>query len=135
MEMVPKVGLGELRFGMTPVEVRSIFPEQEMYEEWMGGNLNDSLLYHGLILSFDECDSFGPLSDSRLNDIIIQGRNDIQLWGVELREWTRTEFVAYLDRIQISHKWYGRTVCIPEYSISATFTDSGRLESFAASPP
>jgi len=37
---------------MRPNEIVSVFTEPQMYEEWMGGNLNDSLLFQGLILGF-----------------------------------------------------------------------------------
>lgn len=133
MEMIPKVGLGEIRFGMSPAKVRAIFPEQETYEEWMGGNLNDALLYHGLILMFDKHDAFGPLSDSRLDEIIIKGRTDISFWGLRLLDWSRDDLVSHLDRIQTRCEWYGPTLLVPEYSVSATFTENGRLENFGAS--
>ena len=41
MEIIPKVGIGPLHFGMNPDQVRALFAEEETYEDWMGGNLND----------------------------------------------------------------------------------------------
>lgn len=63
LDILPWTGLGPLRFGMKPNEVRRAFDEDQVYEDWMGGNLNDSLLYRGLILGFDKEDSRGPLKD------------------------------------------------------------------------
>ena len=53
MEVIPNIGVGPVRFGMSPAEVLTAIPEGQKYEEWMGGNRNDSLLFHGLILGFD----------------------------------------------------------------------------------
>lgn len=129
MEIIPKVGLGELHFGMTPAEIRAKFPKEETYEEWMGGNLDDSLLFHGLILMFDNHDGYGPLHDSRLTDILIQGRSDIRLWGLDLLEWTRDKFVDYLDQTETPYEWRG-SLLVPRYSISASFSNSGNLANF-----
>ena len=53
MEVIPNIGIGPVRFGMSPAEALAAIPEGQKYEEWMGGNRNDSLLFHGLILGFD----------------------------------------------------------------------------------
>ena len=75
---------------MTPAEVRAAIGEPERYEEWMGGNLNDSVLFHGLICGFDDCDAYGPRPDSALRElrISVPHRGDIMLWGRSLAEWT-----------------------------------------------
>jgi hypothetical protein len=132
IELVPRVGLGEVRFGMTPSEVRTKFHEQEEYEEWMGGNLNDSLMFHGLIFMFDDCNTYGPLNDSKLTDIVIQGRDDISLWGRNSLEWSRDQFIDHLNRIETSYNWLGTRLFFPEYSLSVTFTNSGKLENIHA---
>ena len=81
MEIIPKVGLGPLRFGMAPDQVRALFSEQETYEDWMGGNLNDSILYRGLIIEFDLCDAWGPLAGSKFREVRLHRREDAILWG------------------------------------------------------
>ena len=90
LELLPRRGIGTASFGMTPAEVRAPLREPEAYEEWMGGNLNDSLLFHGLICGFDECDAYGPLADSALRElrISVPHRRDVMLWGRPLAEWT-----------------------------------------------
>ena len=82
---------------MTPSEVRAALREREGYEEWMGGNLNDSLLFHGLICGFDECDAYGPLADSALCElrISVPHRDDVTLWGRPLTEWTARDLMEH----------------------------------------
>ena len=66
-EINPGVGVGPVTFGQSPSEVQAAMAEQQMYEDWMGGNLNDALLFRGLRLHFSKCDSRAPLADSTLN--------------------------------------------------------------------
>jgi hypothetical protein len=98
MEIRLGEGIGPISHGMTPAEVRAAFPEPEGYEEWMGGNLNDALLFRGLIVSFTRCDAFGPLPDALVAGIQALGREDLTLDGVPLRQWTRAALRAWLDR-------------------------------------
>jgi hypothetical protein len=65
-DLVPNERVGPAHFGLRPAQVTSVMGETELYEDWMGGNLNDSLLFRGLILGFDRCDANGPLPDGRL---------------------------------------------------------------------
>jgi len=51
MEIIPDIGLGSMRFGMSPDEVVALMGEAQTYEDWMGGNLNDSLVYHHQLLA------------------------------------------------------------------------------------
>lgn len=98
MEIRLGEGIGPIRHGMTPAEVRAAFPEPEVYEEWMGGNRNDALLFHGIIVLFTRCDAYGPLPDARVDEIQALDREDLTLDGVPLRQWTRTALRAWLDR-------------------------------------
>jgi hypothetical protein len=129
MELIPNVGIGSLRFGMSPAEVRAVRPEEQTYEEWMGGNLNDSLLYHGLIIGFDECNSTGPLPDSRLTRICVLGREDAVIWGQAICDWTKETVTSHLDRSRIPCRMLDSgDVSVQALSLSLSFDDSGRLE-------
>ncbi|HKN65015.1 MAG TPA: hypothetical protein VJW73_01980, partial [Gemmatimonadaceae bacterium] len=88
---------------MTPAEVRAALGEPEGYEEWMGGNLNDSLLFHGLICGFDECDAYGPLSGSALCElrISVPHRGDTVLWGRPLAQWTARDLRQHAASMSI----------------------------------
>src|SRR6185369_10344683 len=101
MLLLPKIGLGEVRFGMTPGEVQKAFHEPQKYEDWMGGNLNDSLLFHGIIFGFYEHNTFGPLPDAKLEEIRTNGREDLILWGKQIHEWNKTSLAHYLNENKI----------------------------------
>jgi hypothetical protein len=81
---------------MRPVEVFAAFPESQVYEDWMGGNLNDALLFQGLRLHFTECDSNAPLPDSRLEWIVIHQRSDACLFDRPVGEWTKESVLREL---------------------------------------
>ena len=90
LEFLPQQGLGAMRFGMRPAEVEAVFAEPEVYEDWMGGNRNDALLRRGLILSFDQCDAWGPLPHARLCglDVWFAHRPELTFWGEAFGRWT-----------------------------------------------
>jgi len=91
----PLVGLGEIKFGMSPQEVAEIMNEDEVYEDWMGGNLNNSLFFHGLIFGFDKCDTYAPLKDSKLGEVFIHGREDVILFEKPLDSWSPQGLINY----------------------------------------
>jgi len=102
----------------------------------MGGNLNDSLLYHGLVLGFDKCDAHGPLPDSSFVDVWIRGRPDVILWGKPLSDWTREAVEAHLLQRKITYeatKLFG--INIPSLALGLDFEPDGRIESADISSP
>lgn len=94
-------GIGQIEFGMNPSQVISIMDEEQVYENWMGGNLNSSLLFQGMILDFDQHNSNGPIKDSKFCGIKINSRKDIYLFGRKLIEWNEFEFVEVLHTNKI----------------------------------
>jgi hypothetical protein len=96
LDIHPGEGIGPIRLGMQPAEVLAVFPEPQVYEDWMGGNLNDALLFHGLRLHFSECDSRAPLRDSTLNWIVIHQRANAYLFGRPVRKWTKKRVLRAL---------------------------------------
>jgi hypothetical protein len=96
LEIHPGKGIGPISIGMRPAEVLAVFPESQTYEEWMGGNLNDALLFPGLRLHFSACDSRAPLPDSTLNWVVIHQRADAYLFGRRVGEWTKDSVLREL---------------------------------------
>lgn len=82
------MGVDRVILGMSPPQARRAFPEKQVYEDWMGGNLNHCYLYHGLIFCFTKCDSIRPLPDSILDSIVIQQREDAFLCEEPMESWT-----------------------------------------------
>lgn len=56
----------------------------------MGGSLNDSLYYPGIIFSFDACDLYGPLETARLDQIEVN------------REFPGTPFEVAVGSLRLS---------------------------------
>jgi hypothetical protein len=96
-------GIGPVTLGMRPADVLALFPEQQKWESWMGGNLNDALLFHGLVFGFSDCDSRAPLPNSRLESIIVRDREGAEFLERPLASWRREELLARLREL-------GRTV-------------------------
>jgi len=112
---------------MRPAEVLAIFSEPQVYEDWMGGNLNDALLFHGLRLHFGHCDARAPLPDSTLNWVVIHQREDAYLFGQPVGEWTKEAVVRELQ----ARGYEVRTppngdVEVPQ-QIGMSFDEDGRL--------
>jgi hypothetical protein len=101
MDIIANFGIGPLHFGMKPAEILKLFPEEQKWEFWMGGNRNDSLFFHGILLEFDKCNSTGPLPDSRLTELEVFGREDATLWGQNIIDWTEKAIVEYIHRNDI----------------------------------
>lgn len=142
LQIIPKIGIGPLRFGMSPDEVRRRFPEKETYEEWMGGNLNDSLLYRGLILGFGASDSHGPPADSHFCEVILNRRQDATLWGKSLFTWTKTSIRDHLENNGIAYESHENgDILVGSLCTSMSFDESGQLvyiemwSSDAGNPP
>jgi len=127
LEIHPGEGFGPIRHGMRPAEVLAVFTELQMYEDWMGGNLNDALLFKGLRCHFGECDSSGPLPHSRLNWIVIHQRPDAYLFGQPVGEWTKESVLAELRmRGYDAHTPLNGDVEVPQ-QIGLSFDDDGHL--------
>jgi len=127
-EILPTEGVGQVRFGQKPGEVQAIMSEPQVYENWMGGDLNDSLLYQGLILGFDRCDSRGPLRDSRFVEARMTARVGASLFGKQVVEWTRDELVALLRSRGHALSEVKNEVSVEAVGLSVSFDEAGRVD-------
>ncbi len=103
MEIISGTKIGPFERGMKFEEVKSLIKEPEVHEAWMGGNLNDSIIIHGLILSFDRCNSNGPSPDSILIDYEVRNRSDATIFGDLINNWTWEKFKSYLEDNDIKY--------------------------------
>jgi hypothetical protein len=101
LDLRPGEGIGDLLFGMNPAAIEQKMNEPSTYEEWMGGNLNDAMLYAGLILIFDRFSSSGPLPDSRFVQAIVHDRSDASFAGRALAHWSKADLIDHLHSNQI----------------------------------
>ncbi len=108
MKIFPGEGLGPIHFGLTPREVKAICGENQVYEEWMGGNLNSSLFYTGIIIYFDQCDSFGPLECSHVTDFnIYKTFKNLEFMGLNVFSCSVADIERKLHEERISFEDYG----------------------------
>jgi hypothetical protein len=126
--LVPNVGVGPAQFGHRPAQVLAAMGESPAYEGWMGGNLNDALLFAGLVLGFDACDAHGPLSASRFVEARICGRENASLFGTPLVAWTRASLVAWLrERGHVVHQ-SADDVNVEALGLSLSFSSTGQIQ-------
>ena len=127
LDIHPGEGIGPIRHGMRPGELLAAFLEPQVYEDWMGGNLNDALFFHGLRLHFSNCDARTPLPSSTLNWIVIHQREDAYLFGRPVGEWTKDSVLQELR----ARGYDGQTppngdAEVPQ-QVGMSFDDDGRL--------
>jgi hypothetical protein len=127
LELQPWLGLGPLHFGMTPAQVRAALAEPEAYEEWMGGNLNDSILFRGLICGFDRHDSQGPVAQAKLRELrLATTRPDVVFEGRPLRNWTR-ETLSALPALANAQPSGPSSLSIPALGLAFDFDERGQV--------
>ncbi|WP_146505189.1 hypothetical protein [Rubinisphaera italica] len=103
------------------------FSEPQVYEDWMGGNLNDALLFHGLRFHFSDCDTRAPLPTSTLDWVVIHQREDACLFDRPITEWNKEAVVQEL----LTRGYHVLTepngdVEVPQ-NIGLSFDENGRL--------
>jgi len=89
MNIFPNQGIGALKFGMNPKAVKKLMGSKLIYQDWMGGNLNDSLFYTDLVIGFNDCDSSEPLANSALVEFRANASQRIKFNGFTLAELSR----------------------------------------------
>ena len=128
MEIKPKVGIGCINFGMHPNQIIEIMNEDVCYEPWMGGNLNDSIYYKGLIFGFNECNGPAPSSNAEFRELRIMYRQDLTLFGEPLNSWTRSKISSKLSQIGVNHmSAVSGDISCDELSCVFSFDDLGQL--------
>jgi hypothetical protein len=128
LEIIPGEGIGPIRRGMKPAEVLAVFTEPQVYEDWMGGNLNGSLIFHGICLEFTNCDAQTPLPQSTLDTIIVHGREDAHLFGRPISEWMKVELVEELRSRNYEPEFYPNGGIAVSSLIGLLFDDLGQLD-------
>jgi hypothetical protein len=103
-------GLGPIRLGMRPNEVKTILGRTLTWEPWMGGNLNDCLYYPGIILYFDKYNGVGPLEDAQLIEIEINSQYPALWKGVRIGSLTPDRASQLLPENKCTTYPNGKTV-------------------------
>lgn len=128
MNLVPHQGLGPIAFGATPATVRLILGSDLEWEQWIGGNLNDSLFYKGVVFTFDEHNSHGPLETGRLTGITVNKSFSGSFLGIRLDELTRATLIME-TRSVLTKSYPNGSIRIPSHNAHVSFSSDGILES------
>ena len=96
LEIEPGRGVGPIILGMRKSEVRSVFNERVVYEDWMQQGSSDTN-FHGLRLDFAESPSF------RLIRITVHCREDATLFGRTLTRWKKSRLVLRFEESLIHY--------------------------------
>lgn len=95
-------GVGPIKFGMPLSQVVEIMGDKQTIEDWMGGNRNDSLMYPGIIIGFNQYDSNGPTPDGIVFEFEIEKSfPNLQFLGVDFSLVTQKELETLLNKDQI----------------------------------
>ncbi len=128
-EVFPLVGVDQLRFGMTPLQVRSLYGETQQYEEWMGGNLNDFMFYEGILIGFDGKNGQSPSESSKVVMCEVRNHIGIQMLGIEITHLKKSELLEIFRQRNIpttqTSDWFLR---VPSLGIQLSFNSTHNLE-------
>jgi hypothetical protein len=125
MELIPH-GIGLITLGMLPVQVENILGKHHTYEEWMGGNLNDSLLYRGMVISFNRSDASKPLENSQANEIWIHSNCPATLAGQDVFSLYKRDIEKILTTKEINFE-SSNDIWVSEYGWDFCFDENARV--------
>ena len=137
LEVELQSGAGPIRFSMTATDVLRLLPEPRGWEEWMGGNTNGNLLYHGMVLWFwpDSNRSDDPPPTARLFRIQLRRRPGVTLFGVPAEQWTAQTLRAELEARGHAVRQLEPTDLSVGDALEFAFDSRGRLELIDLSAP
>ena len=94
-------GLGPIKFGFRPNQVKSMLGSELHYEEWMGGNLENFLFYKGLLIGFKGEIESSPSEDSFVCMFQVKTTHPLYIWGKEITRATKPEISKMLAQQNI----------------------------------
>ena len=127
MEIYPNKGIGSIKFGMNPAAVKKLMGSDSIYEEWMGGNLNDTLFYSDLIVGFNDCDEDEPLPNSQVVEFRANASDRIKFDGICLAELSRDTLASMAVQGVEATLDKNQDVIFQELGISFGFNDNGAV--------
>lgn len=127
MEIYPNKGVGRIEFGMNPDSVKEIMSSNLVYEEWMGGNLNDTLFYSDLVIGFNDCDGDAPLPDSHVVEFRANGSDRVKFNGYSLAELSREKLASMVVQGIEAKLDKNQDVIFQELGVSFGFNENGTV--------
>lgn len=125
MEIFPNQGIGEIHFGMRPLQLIQILGHQfaNASEEWQDGNLNDGICYTGLLFIFNKMQDAIPSDDSQLIEIWANGKAELTIQGHNLFQKNHVQIMSFLqtNSVEFSTRDSGNEFSIKEYNWEIAF--------------
>lgn len=126
MEINPLYGIGEVKFGMHPSEVKEIMGDKLTWEEWMGGNLNDAIYYPGIVFIFDKCDDRGPLEDASLIEIWTNKKNkELTFQGMSIYKLNKYQSEKFFKSRNLNYTVQESEIYVKDYNLEMAFEGDG----------
>ncbi|MDM1021950.1 hypothetical protein QSV37_16875 [Acinetobacter sp. VNK23] len=101
----PLSGIGNIKFGDTAKSVKELCGSELCYEDWMGGNLEDSLFYKGLLIGFRGKHDDHPNDDSEVSIILIKASiYELILWQEIISNFSKKQLITLLSKKSIRFK-------------------------------
>ncbi|MBK8978867.1 MAG: hypothetical protein IPM29_23445 [Planctomycetes bacterium] len=136
MQIIPRQGLSDVRFGMRPRDVLDRLGPQVGWQPWMGGNLNGALRYPDTLLHFDRCSADGPKEDAGLESIEIRtGADRIELLGRPPAQWTRGALATRLGEDGALVTQRGDDLLVPDWHLELSFAADGHVDAVGLAAP
>jgi hypothetical protein len=128
--LIPPRQFGPISLGCSPASIYREFGYELTWEEWMGGNRNGDLYYHGLVFVFDACDAQEPLTDSKLKVVNGLAREDVVFRDRPLRSWTKTEIEQLLEVERLSFRQLIDGLEVEDWNFEFSFDENGNCDGF-----
>lgn len=122
-------GLGPIKFGARPSEVKSAWGADICYEDWMGGNLENFLYFKGLLVGFRGEIKDHPTENCHVCMFRVKTVHPLSLWNQEITNATKQGIVSLLNAKKQEYKVLPNCIirCIEE-ELQFRFSDAGRLD-------
>jgi hypothetical protein len=122
-------GLGPIKFGARPSEVKSAWGTEIYYEDWMGGNLENFLYFKGLLVGFRGEVEDHPSENCHVCMFQVKTVHQLSLWNQEITNATRQEIESLLNAKRQKFKVLpnGIVQCT-EQELQFHFSETDRLD-------
>lgn len=133
----PMVGFGPIRFGDAPSAVYATFGTQLSWnQDWMDGNMNDSLFYHDVAFYFDKCDNEKPLTNAHLIRCEFYLKDDALLFDRPMTNWARTDMIKQLTDEHLYFRFFkDGSISVPALQLEIGFNEKEQCEGVLVDGP
>jgi len=114
---------------MRPSDVCTLLGDEQQYEEWMGGNLNDFMFYKGILIGFGGENEESPAESSGVVLFELHCDQPLSLYGETLGAASKADLLHLLRRRGLPFQETSRNVVrVKEVGLQFTLSKTQRLE-------